>query len=337
MSLLQVHESLTDETILYRTLDFYSAANIIKDKKLMFSRADTFSDKNEGIDRLLRNLEVASPNSGCGFGWNDSETAVREHNKVKMSHYISCWSENPESVAMWSLYSADLCSVRISTTVGELKFAVQNLIKKYGIERLTEDNIGKQVVVASEARIAPVFYESLGKISKIVTRRSKATIKAHQRYIKNNGCPPPPFGREKMNYWSRNEQRRFKELRLTCNLKDKSFEHEAEVRVAVRLGSEILYKRILESKNYIDPNHEYHLVYLGDIESFGLLTDEYTTPPREFISCSDGFVKSVAIDPRCPKHKATFMIDWFKKHNIKIVDSTCFGYLPDTFESYPEW
>lgn len=336
MSILKVHDSLTDDTVLYRTLDFYSAAQIIKERKLMFSRADTFSDKNEGIDRLLSHLEVAKPNSGCGYGWSDSATAIREHNKVKMSHYISCWSTNPESIAMWSLYSPDFCSVRISTTVRELKLTVDNLIKKYGFERLNEDNIGQPVVITSEARIAPVYYESLNKISKIVTRRSKAYKIAYQRYFKKHGKYPSLFDTSNANYWKRNQQRKLKEIRVTCNLKDKSFEHEAEVRAAVRLGRETLGKRIFESKNFTDPSHEYHLVYIGDIESFGLLNEE-CTPPREFISCPDNFVKSVAIDPRCPKHKASFMIDWFKDHNIKIVESTCFGYLPDTFESYPEW
>lgn len=336
MSILEIHDSLSEDTVLYRTLDFYGAANIIKDKKFMFCRADTFHDQNEGIDRLLGQLELTMPNSGCGAGWNDKETAKREHAKVKMSHYISCWSTNAESVAMWSLYSPDYCSVRISTTVGKLKLVVENLIEKYSVERLTSEDIGKKTTIACNARITPVIYAPLQKISATLARRSKATKIAYQRYVKKNGCPPPVLYDPNTNTKKREEQRLFKELRMTCNLKDKSFEHEAEVRVAVRLGRAPLLKVIFESKEKMNPEHESHSSFLSLLNSFPLLNEE-CIPHREFIGCHDNFIDSVAIDPRCQKHKANFMIDWFKNHNIKIVESTCFGYLPDTFESYPEW
>nr|WP_324259520.1 hypothetical protein [Cellvibrio fontiphilus] len=335
MTILEIHESLKEDTVLYRTLDFYGAANIIKDRKFMFCRADQFQDRNEGIDRLLAQLEAARPNSGCGYGWKDKETAKKEHERVKLSHYISCWSTNAESVAMWSLYSTDLCSVRVSTTVGKLRSAVENLIQKYNIDRFTQDDIGKPITIACNARIAPVVYASLHKISALVARRSKAAKIAYERYEKKNGCPPPIFHESTTNYWNRENQREFKELRMTCNLKDRSFEHEAEVRVAVRLGREPLRKRFIDEIECMNPEHEFHKPFLRTLSYFSLL-NEKCTPEREFVDCHDNFIDSVAIDPRCPNHKANFMIDWFKSHNIKIVESTCFGYLPDTFESYPE-
>lgn len=336
MSILKIHDSLSDDTVLYRTLDFYGAANIVKEKKFMFCRADTFHDQNEGIDRLLAQLEAAKPNSGCGYGWNDKETAKREHTKVKMSHYISCWSTNPESVAMWSLYSPDFCSVRISTTVGKLKLVVENLIDKYSIARLTEDNIDTRVTIACDARIAPVVYAHLHKISASASRRSKAVTKAYQRYVKKNGNPPPPFYEVSTNYWKREKQRQFKEIRMTCNLKDKSFEHEAEIRVALRLGRDTLFKNTYDSKEFMHPDHEHHRTFIANIEAFALINEE-CVPPREFIDCPDDFIDSIAIDPRCPIHKATFMKDWFEPQNVKIVKSSCFGYLADTFEAFPEW
>ena len=119
--LLEVDDSLSDQTPLFRIVDFFSAISMITDNSFMYTRADQFSDPNEGIDRLLRQLEVAIPGGGCGgMGWWDEETANRHHEAVKRSYYVSCWSKNPESVAMWSLYSLDLCSVRLETTSGNL-------------------------------------------------------------------------------------------------------------------------------------------------------------------------------------------------------------------------
>lgn len=121
-----------------------------------------------------------------------------------------------------------------------------------------------------------------------------------------------------------------------CNLKDSSFDHEAEIRLAVRLGQASLYERLLQSKNFMDKNHEHHNTFIFDIEAFSLL-DQELTPPREFVTCPEDLIESVAIDPRCPIHKAEFMAQWFKSHNIKVVTSSCFGYLPDTFNTYPKY
>lgn len=59
-------------------------------------------------------------------------------------------------------------------------------------------------------------------------------------------------------YWQREEKRRFNDLRLTCSLKDSSFEHEAEVRLAVRLGEEKCCSSVFEAQALLDPTHQYH-------------------------------------------------------------------------------
>lgn len=63
--LFEIDAALEPDLRVYRTLDFFSAAAIVSQRRLMFSRADTFEDKNEGIERLLLQLEVTSPDSGA--------------------------------------------------------------------------------------------------------------------------------------------------------------------------------------------------------------------------------------------------------------------------------
>ena len=57
----------------------------------------------------------------------------------------------------------------------------------------------------------------------------------------------------------------------------------------------------------------------------------------EFATCSSTFIRTVAIDPSCPEHMASFMRDWFANRSIPVIRSECFGYLPDQFHSFPEW
>lgn len=316
-------------------MDFFGAAAMHSGAKLMFSRADTFSDKNEGIDRLLTQLEIAHPGSGCGMGWSDLTTARREHQKVKQSHFVSCWSQTAESVAMWSLYSADHCSVRVSTRLSKLLPAVDNLVSKYSLQRLSSADLGKRVVVAVGATIEPVTYANLAQISRRVSRRAKARQRIDARY-KRNGLPPPAITEIDPRYWEREEQRRFAELRTTCRLKDSSFSHEAELRLNVRLGEEHCSQRVLEEQALLDPTHQFHEVGRDMLKSWGWVST-VPVPEREFIDCPPDLIESVAIDPRCPAHKAHFIAAWFRDRGVRVVNSTCFGYLPDTFSVFPEW
>lgn len=330
--IIELHPSLAESTVLYRTLDFFNAAEIVTKQRLMFSRADTFLDRNEGIDRLLMQLAHIAPNKGCGMGWHDGETARSHHEKVKKGHYISCWSLNAESVAMWSLYSPDYSSVRISSTVSKLRRPVGELLAKYKIDRFTESNLTSNVVVATEGHIAPVKYASLSLIFKKITRRVNAFHRIESRYARK-GTAMPQYVDVNPRYHEREAQREFTELKNTCRLKDKSFQHENEVRLSVRLGQmEPAYsKKVLE---YMGQNHQPASIQML-LSSSGIISDELL-PLREFSACSSDLIDTVAIDPRCPPHKAEFIRNWFVSHGVTVVESECFGYLPDSFEVYPQ-
>ncbi len=332
--LLDTDPSLTPDQVVYRTLDFFGAASIVSTRQLMFSRADTFPDRNEGIERLLAQLESSGPNSCGGMGWSDVKSARIAHNDVKRSHYISCWSKTPESVAMWSLYSPDCCSVRISTRIGKLQAVVDSLLEKYSVFRIREEDRGNLVVAAVSGRIAPVTYVSLQSVSSRVSRRLKSRERLAERYARK-GLPMPQLNEVSPRYWQREEKRRFNDLRLTCSLKDSSFEHEAEVRLAVRLGEEKCCSSVFEAQALLDPTHQYHRLVKHEM-SFWSFVRKTFLPERESVACPSEFIESVALDPRCPAHKATFMKAWFLAHGIPVVQSTCFGYLPDTFDVFPE-
>jgi len=332
--LLQIHPSLTADTVAYRTMDFFSAAELITKRTLMFSRADTFPDRNEGIDRLLGGLELAIPNSGCGLGWTNDTTAREIHERAKRSHLISCWSKNSESVAMWSMYSTDNCSVRISTRISKLSMVAENLMMKYAFARLTNADIGKPVVVAVEGRIAPIDYVCLASISRKVTNRLKARNRLAARYARK-GSVLPTLTKINPRYFEREKFRRIDELRKSFNMKDSSFEHEAEIRIAVRLAEEECSERLLQEQAFLDPQHEYHALANDIVRVFGLVTKTQLLE-REFVQCPENFVETIAIDPRCPAHKASFIRDWFRGQGIKVVESSCFGYIPDSFDVFPE-
>lgn len=332
--LFEIDAALEPDLRVYRTLDFFSAAAIVSQRRLMFSRADTFEDKNEGVERLLRQLEVTSPDSGCGMGWTDQKSARKEHESLKRSHFISCWSSNPESVAMWSLYSPDYCSVRVATSIWKLRDVIEELLRKYCISRLNETDLGKRVVVAIAGRLAPVTYVSLAQIAARVSRRARARIALTNRYQKK-GQSMPTANFSDSTYWQREQQRRFVELQTSCSLKDISFQHEAEIRLTVRLGEENCRPSVFEEQKLLDTAHPHRTVLKTMLNLWGFVR-EIEIPEREFVPCAKDLIESVALDPRCPLHKAAFMRSWFERHGIPVVQSTCFGYLPASFDVFPD-
>jgi len=172
---LEISRELSSDTVLYRIVDFFSAAQIIGLQRFMLSRPDAFPDKNEGVDRLLMQLEVSLGAKGCGgMGWADRESAKNALRKWQCSHYVSCWSQTKDSVAMWSLYSPDLTSIMISTTVRKLQALTDNFINEYCFLRLSDSDRGKYVIICSDAYMAPVKYISLNEVLKKISRHVKA-------------------------------------------------------------------------------------------------------------------------------------------------------------------
>lgn len=332
--LVSITAELSPSTVLYRTMDFFSAAAMHTNATLMFSRADTFVDRNEGIDRLLAQLEISHPKSGCGMGWSDATSARRELEWVKRSHYISCWSLAAESVAMWSLYSPDHTSVRVSTRLSKLLPAVDALVSKYSLARHTSSDLDKRVAIAVGATIEPVMYASLSHISARVSRRARARQRLHTQY-QQKGLTPPAIDQIDPRYWAREQQRRFAELRAICRLKDSSLSHEAEVRLNVRLGEETVSPHAFDNQALLDPSLEHHR-HLKDILKAWGWVKTIDIPEREFIDCPADLIETIAIDPRCPAHKAHFISSWFRDRGVSVVNSTCFGYLPDSFAVFPE-
>jgi hypothetical protein len=211
---------------------------------------------------------------------------------------------------------------------------VEELLRKYCISRISETELGKRVVVAIAGRIAPVTYVSLAQIAAKASRRAKARIALSNRYRKK-GQPMPTINYSDSSYWQRDQQRRFVELQASCSLKDISFQHEQEIRLTVRLGEEQCTPSVLKEQEYLDPSHPHRATLKFLLSTWGFIS-QIEIPEREFVLCPEDLIESVALDPRCPPHKAAFIRNWFEGHGVNVVQSTCFGYLPASFDVFPD-
>jgi hypothetical protein len=172
----EINDTLKPTTPIYRIIDFFSAAKLIRKLLLFVPLATRFSDANEGIDQSLTSHATTSgPCAGMvGRHFQSKQDLIAHHTKEKESNYISCWTQQRESVAMWALYSEDHCSVQVATTIGQLYDAFNTLARnEYNPFTLSLDNDEQRNIVIS-AHVMPVKYVSLLDIGKQIDRRRRA-------------------------------------------------------------------------------------------------------------------------------------------------------------------
>jgi hypothetical protein len=93
-------------------------------------------------------------------------------------------------------------------------------------------------------------------------------------------------------------------------------------------------KALLDWREYLDTNHQYHSLLKQGMTIWGLVLNTQI-PKYDFATCPSDFIESIAIDPRCPPHKKQFMREWFTSNGISVVESRCFGYIPAALEIFP--
>jgi hypothetical protein len=189
------------------------------------------------------------------------------------------------------------------------------------------------VALATSGKITPVDYRSLAALSERVTRKVRALQRLGERYGRQ-GRALPDIDHLDPRFLEREAQRN-RELPAPCTLKDISFEHEREVRLIVRLGEEICTEELLQNAAALDPGHARHAEFKRSLQRLGEVAT-LAMPPYDFAACGEDLIESVALDPRCPPHKSDFMRRWFEQRGIRVVESKCFGYLPDEFSFYAD-
>jgi hypothetical protein len=125
-------QTLPDEVIVWRYMDFVKFVDLLERSSLWFTRADKLlNDPREGDlteMELSQFREAPSPE-------------VAEHNlgvfrSLRRENFLNCWNERVESMAMWDLYAHAPGGVAIKSTIGRIKQAIENATEKIFISRV---------------------------------------------------------------------------------------------------------------------------------------------------------------------------------------------------------
>ncbi|MCF8363810.1 MAG: hypothetical protein K9G70_14430 [Prolixibacteraceae bacterium] len=98
----------SDNTTIWRYLDFTKFVDLLLSNQLHFTRSDNFDDPFEG-DFNFKDYEIYKP-------------MFVDQEKSKKFYFINCWHINEEqSDAMWKIFLDTNNGIAIKSTIGDLK------------------------------------------------------------------------------------------------------------------------------------------------------------------------------------------------------------------------
>ena len=279
-----MNNPLSTDKPIYRFFDFFALIDTLSNRRLRFSAPSTFQDRNEGLEIIYNSLHAAvESNDGSYQGITSQDTIAQIHNVLRQAYFVCSWTREADSIALWSLYSADHCGVRITSTATKLKTAIDDFAGKYNMQsqfaRFGLTNEAAYAFIQS-ASMEEVIYDNLRLLHENILKGQSNQVLSD---LGKDGALKP------------------------FTLKDEAYEHEDEIRGIVTCGTAIPSGSsgpftFSNSAPWLDGSHVY-------------------------VDIPDGFIESITIDPRCPKHKRETIEKYVSDHNISISISHAFGYL----------
>ena len=143
MNYHRINHTMDESIPIWRYMEMSKFSLLVTRKKLWFSRGDLLGDEHEGTypECMVRKRESK---------WSNDElnSRIRRGSKEGRKHtYVSCWTkQDPESFAMWKIYTPNATGIAIQSTFNRLKDSLKDEINDIFIgkvEYIDYDKIGK--------------------------------------------------------------------------------------------------------------------------------------------------------------------------------------------------
>lgn len=263
-------------------------------------------DRNEGLAAILEQQVRLY------MGVNTHELFVKSHRKLIENAYVSCWTREPDNIAMWLLYSPHKNAIRVSATIEKLKEVTKSELKKNLWTNHIESPEGTFQLV--KAWVEDVKYTDFSKDIESI----KSRFENYLDKLKDCSDFKEVIGSE--------DDFQQKDFSISDGsplaLKDRAYEHEKEVR-AIFLGG-------VRS----DVSSESWQAGRG-LKSFlptmrKALNGEL--PAVRYIAADD-LIDDVCFDPRMPEYEKEVCIEalGLDGNSQKVTTSHVFGYIPDIY------
>ena len=111
---------LSDDTNIFRIYSFFDLINTLYQGKIRLSQASRMEDQNE-LFGIYFDLFKSDFGPYSKESIPDIQTKFRE---AQSHHYLSCWTQTKDNIALWSLYSPNFDGIQVCITYGSLKTSI---------------------------------------------------------------------------------------------------------------------------------------------------------------------------------------------------------------------
>lgn len=307
MTTTSVVSSLDPNTRLFRFVSLFDLYEISVRRRLRLSKFSTFEDRNEGVGNIL----VLQDSTMFRQKYINAAEIDKEHALTRENHYATCWTTEPDSIAMWSLYSPDRSSIRVSTTAGKLCSVLLGCLEKLSWDNHL-DKHGTRVPIAWNCQVDPVKYLNYFSLRDAIRERFRAFDEA----ATSKASADPTYLSDPSKF--RADYSSFQAQRVVDGdglfLKDDAFSHERQVRAVLHAGvrNELTLEEWRRRDNAFDNLFEWARA--------GELVDYI------FAELSQNFLESICFDPRMPQFKQDVLAELLPAKNYTVERSRAFGY-----------
>lgn len=314
--LIELSEGLLKECVtvtdaIYRIISFFELYRIASKNRLRFTKAALFADRNEAVGKILQ-LQEDEFFRGC---YINPSYIKKAHKTFLENAFVSCWTREPDMIAIWALYSSDLRGVRIKTSKKKLEEAISSYKAETQWGRFKPEELNSDMQVTVDTFLGDVEYVDFTKLRDQIRQKYKEFEKQYSEKFNalSGQIPNEEFE------WDYREHVANKILDAKKNgllLKDRAYMHEHEVRAVVQVArmGPASWEKYVKAPS---PQR----FFMAPYES----ASQNTLDPAIFLDVPDDFIEEVCVDPRCPAHVVEVYKDILSPFGLNFALSEAFG------------
>lgn len=296
---------------IYRIMSFFELYELIVNKKLKMSALKLMDDKNEGFGiSFLKRI----PNRFNGLVYDkDNQEKLKETLTISQrTTFITSWSTEKDSMAMWLLYSKNKDSIRIKTNKEKLKKVIDSHLKEIVYNNHWKSEPKTIISPIPDCVVDEVNYISYDELNKKIEEINQ---------LKEELLGSEQEDDYKIAIIELEIKKLFSYSKAILQ-KDKAFSHEKEVRATIKLS-------IRNDMTNEEVEEELKQDKLSSTLGTFIMKEptEKELPNVYFIDIKENdFIEEICFDPRIPSYqKNIFMEILGLENDCRMVESNVFG------------
>ena len=303
---MSVNDDNQEDFPIYRIMSIYEFYELYVNHRLKLTLFALQKDKNDGIEHLLKDFIFNT------IGYVEKENIPKKLETIRNNNYMTCWTQNPESIAMWSLYSPNKEAIRVKTTKQKLRNCLLKFIWNNECHSQWDRPLQRLVTKSNHIRdhIQRAKYEDTRKLVEEIKKDLLSLIEKSKSITNTEILEHINKIEDKYSFLDENF------------IKDESYSYEQEIRGRVETGINILEQ--YETYDEWEKTNPYNKLPIKNNKRV------QAEDKIQYANTEPNFIDEICFDPRMPSYKKNSIIDMIKIDQTKIAESKCFSPAIDT-------